>query len=207
MFNFRSRGVVSISTIIGLVVVAAVVAGGVWVLTTKDSKDEPVMTTDASDSSNGDTVQEMVGNPDLDVSKMPEKYARALQDINKIVSSTDDCSAANFKVTIPDGWQCRKLDSNARDVTLYTDNNTLNVTIGFNQGMSSCSVLPICTEEPSKLSDKFIDTKKFKQPIGTVEFVGTYKSDNKIKLLVTSNDAPSAAEMDQIKSILDSMTQ
>ena len=207
MFNFRSRGVVSISTIIGLVVVAAVVAGGVWVLTTKDSKDEPVMTTDVSDSSNGDTVQEMVGNPDLDESKIPEKYARALQDINSIVSSTDDCSAAHFKVSIPAGWQCRKLDSNAKDVTLYTDNNTLNVTIGLNQGMTSCSVIPICTEEPYQLSDMFIDTKKFKQPIGSVEILGTYKSDNKIKFLVTSNDAPSATEVDQIKSILDSITE
>ena len=207
MLNFYSRGVISFSTIIGLAVVAAVVVGGVYVLTTKDSKNETAMTSDASNSNNGDTVQEMVGNPDLDMSKIPDKYARALQDVNKIVSSTEDCSAANFKLSIPDGWQCRKLDSNARDVTLYTDNNTLNVTVGFNQGMSSCSVLPICTEEPSKLSDKFIDTKKFKQPMGSVEFVGTYKDDNKIKFLVTSNDAPSAAEMDQIKSILDSMTQ
>jgi hypothetical protein len=161
-----------------------------------------------ADNTGNDTVQEMVGNPDLDMSKMPPKVANALNDINKVVSSTENCSGANVKVTIPNGWQCRKLDVNPNDFTLYTDRNTLNLTIGTSQGMSSCNIIPTCSSESIELSGKFTDTVKFTQPmIGSEEITGTYKKDTKIKFLVTSNDALSTTEIDQIQSILDSIEE
>jgi hypothetical protein len=186
-----------------LVLAASLIAGSFITGCSDNSPDQAEAP--AADAGN-DSVQEMVGNPDLDMSKMPPKVANALNDINKVVSSTGDCSGANVKVTIPNGWQCRKLDVNPNDFTLYTDGNTLNLTIGTSQGMSSCSIIPTCSSEPIELSSKFTDTVKFIQSmIGSEEIIGTYKSDPKIKFLVTSNDALSTDEIDQIRSILDSI--
>ena len=186
-----------------LVLAASLFAGSVITGCSDDATDQA-----AAPTAGDDTVQEMVGNPDLDMSKMPPKVADALNDINKVVSSTDDCSGANVKVTIPNGWQCRKLDINPNDFTLYTDGNTLNLTIGTSQGMSSCSVIPTCTSEPVELSGKFTNTVKLIQPMfGSEEFTGTYVGDPKIKFLVTSNDALSEDELDQVRSILDSIEE
>lgn len=188
-----------------LVLAASLVAGSITTGCSDNSSDQA--TAPAADSG-GDTVQEMVGNPDLDMSKMPPKVANAVNDINKVVSSTDDCAGANVKVTIPNGWQCRKLDVNPNDFTLYTGRNTLNLTIGTSQGMSSCSIIPTCSREPIELSSKFTDTVKLTQPmIGSEEITGTYTVDPRIKFLVTSNDALSADEIDQIRLILDSIEE
>jgi hypothetical protein len=40
---------------------------------------------------------------------------------------------------------------------------------------------------------------------GSVEIVGTYRNNEKIKVLVTSNDKPTAEEVTQIEAILDSI--
>lgn len=188
-----------------LILAASLIAGSITTGCSDNSTDQ--VTAPAADAGD-DTVQEMVGNPDLDMSKMPPKVANALNDINKVVSSADNCSGANVKVVIPHGWQCRKLDVNPNDFTLYTDRNTLNLTIGTSQGMSSCSIIPTCSSEPIELSSKFTDTVKFTQSmIGSEEITGTYMSDPRIKFLVTSNDALSADEIDQIRSILDSIEE
>jgi len=106
-----------------------------------------------------DSVQAMVGNPNLDLSKLPPNVAAALKGVNKVVSSTKDCSTRDFKVDIPSNWRCRKQDKNPLDVTLYTDGNTLNVSLGINQGRTSCSVIPNCESKGYKLSNKFYTTR------------------------------------------------
>ncbi len=128
----------------------------------------------------------------------------ALKSINKVVSSTPDCSTPSFKVIIPKNWQCRKQNNNAQDVTLYTNNNRLNVTVGINQGQTSCSVIPICTSEKTILSNQF-ESMLFKNPMAkTFEYSGFYKKDNMFKLTITSNTKPSTKQLDGIKAILDS---
>jgi hypothetical protein len=192
-------------TSIVLVILTLAAIGAAWLAPAVNS--EAVAGELSSRSVEGnDTVPEMVGNPDLDESRLPADVNQSLQDINKVVSSTGDCSAASFKVIIPVNWQCRKLDANAQDVTLYTDNNTLNATIGTSQGMSSCSVIPMCSEKPVSLSKTFTKVTEFTQPMtGSVEIVGTYRNNEKIKVLVTSNDKPTAEEVTQIEAILDSI--
>lgn len=152
----------------------------------------------------GDSIPEMVGNEELDVSTLPKGIAEALSGINEVVSSTEDCSTQSFRVTIPNDWQCRKQDNNAQDVTLYTNGNKLNVTLGKNQGRTSCSVIPICTSENIELSNKF-ETKVYTNPMaGTYEYAGLFKDDGTFKITITSTTKPTPAQLDQIEAILDS---
>lgn len=153
-----------------------------------------------------DDVRGLVGNPNLDPSTLPEGVRKALGNINKMVSETKDCSTPKFTVAIPTGWQCRKLDANPQDVTLYTANNTLNLTLGTSQGRSSCDVIPGCSNDPIELSPNFTGTRKLVQPmLGSVEIVGIYAKDPAVKFLVTSNDTISKKELGEIKTALDSV--
>lgn len=193
MMNQKERGF--FKPLIILALAGVVVIGGVFFLSGRDRT-----TTEGQDD---DTIQDLVGNQDLDESKLPGNVKKSLEDVNKVVDVTDDCSAGGVSASIPKGWQCRKSGS---DFTLYTDNNTLNVSIGKSQGMSSCSVIPGCTTTDVSLSSKFKDMKKMVQPtLGSTEIVGVYSGDSSIKVLVTSNDALSEDELTQIRNILDSV--
>lgn len=179
-----------------LVLAGLVVIGGVFSLSGRGRT-----TTEGQDD---DTIQDLVGNQGLDESKLPNNVKKSLDDVNKVVDVTGDCSTGGVSASIPKGWQCRKTGS---DFTLYTDNNTLNVSIGKSQGMSSCSVIPGCTTTDISLSNKFKDMKKMIQPkIGSTEIVGVYSGDSSIKVLVSSNDELSEDELAQIKNILDSVS-
>lgn len=150
------------------------------------------------------SVQDMVGNQNLDPSTLPASTAKALDDVNKIVSSTENCSTKTFTVAIPQNWQCRKQRENASDVTLYTNGNKLNVSVGKNQGRTSCTVIPGCTSTAYTLSENF-DTKLYKHPlVGTYEYAGAYKKDNSFRLSITSINKPTEAQLQEIRAILDS---
>ena len=135
-------------------------------------------------------IKDLIGNQNLDPNALPVDVKGSLGDISKVVSETKDCATKGFTVTIPAGWQCRKLNENAQDVTLYTANNTLNLTIGTNQGKSSCDVIPGCTKRPLEgISNKFTGATMLSQPLlGTVEVVGTNRKNSAIKFLVTANN-------------------
>jgi len=159
-------------------------------------------------------LKDLIGNQNFDPSKMPtdtkqgQGAQKGLEGISSVVSETKDCAAASVRVTIPKGWQCRKINDNAEDFTLYTDNNTLNLTIGLNQGKSSCDVLPTCTrvEKAMNLGTNFVETRELIQPmLGSVEIVATYARDPKIKLLITSNNAISEKEREDILAITESL--
>lgn len=140
----------------------------------------------------------------LSSSSDPAGIAGTLAGISKVAPQTEDCSTLSFKVSIPKNWQCRKQNNNAQDVTLYTNGNKLNVTVGKNQGKTSCTVIPICTSEDIELSDKF-NTKLYKNPMaGTYEYAGLYKKDGMFKLTITSNSKPTKEQLSQIETILDS---
>ena len=151
-----------------------------------------------------DSIQDMVGNPNLDPSTLPAGIATALDDIHKLVSSTQNCSTDSFTIAVPKNWQCRKQRKNAKDVTLYTNGNKLNVSVGVSQGRTSCTVIPNCSSEDFELSENF-DTKVYTNPmLGTYEYAGVYKKDNVFKLTITSNTRPTKAQLGEIKVILDS---
>ncbi len=121
------------------------------------------------------------------------------------VGTTHDCSTTAFRVDIPGGWQCRKMGKNAQDVTLFAYGNRLNVTLGRNQGQTSCSVIPICSSEPHELEGGF-ETTRFTNPmVGSVEYAGYFKQDETIRLTITANTKPNAKQLDEIKSILKSV--
>lgn len=154
-------------------------------------------------------IKDLIGNENLDPNTLPADVKESLSDISKVVSETpDDCATKEFSVKIPKDWRCRKLNKNAQDVTLYTAKNTLNLTIGTNQGKSSCDVIPGCTKESIDLGTNFADTIKLVLPLlGSVEIVGRHVKNSDIKLLVTSNDAISKDELEQIRTALDSVSQ
>ncbi len=150
-----------------------------------------------------DSIRDMVGNQNLDLSRLLGGTDKAVE-ASKVVTATDDCSTEAFTIAIPADWQCRKQRNSAHDVTLYTNGNALNVSVGVNQGRTSCSVIPVCTSEEYALSDSF-DTTLYKNPIaGTYEYAGTNKKDSLFKLTITSNSKPSTAQLEQIAEILDS---
>jgi hypothetical protein len=120
--------------------------------------------------------------------------------------STDakDCSTSSFTVEIPKGWKCRKMGANPQDVTLYAYGNKLNVSLGKNQGQTSCSVIPVCKSAKYELSSGF-ETSLFTNPmIGTHEYAGHFKQDSSLKLTITSNTQPTKTQLNEIKVILDS---
>ena len=147
-------------------------------------------------------IQDLVGNQNSGLSALLGSSVEVLNGSNSVVSSTEDCSTESFKVTVPKNWQCRRLDKNAYDVTVY--NQGIDVSLGTNQGNTSCSFIPICTSENFKLSDNF-DSTLFKNPLaGTYEYAGTYKNDSNFKLTITSNTKPTKAQLRQITEIMDS---
>lgn len=163
-------------------------------------------------------IRDLLGNQNFDPNKLPEgtqgapDVKKGLSDISSVVSATKpkDCSAAGVQVVIPPKWGCRKLNDGAQDFTLYTDNNTLNLTIGLNQGMSSCDVIPTCTEnkDETNLGSNFVDKRELVQPLlGSVEIVATYAKNPKLKLLITSNDAIKRKEREDILTIVESIRQ
>ena len=120
------------------------------------------------------------------------------------VETTSDCSTSSFSVTIPKGWQCRKMGGDTQDVTLFAYGNRLNVSLGRSQGQTSCSVIPVCKSDKHQLSSSF-DTTRFTNPIvGSHEYAGHYKPDSSFKLTITSNAKPTGAQLDEIKAILGS---
>ena len=158
-----------------------------------------------SNGASAAAIQDLIGKQSLDLSNLQGGSAAALGDASSIVSSVNDCSTDFFKIDIPDNWQCRKQNKHARDVTLYTSNNQLNVSVGKSQGMTSCNVLPNCTSENYTLSGKF-ETKQYKNPLaaGLHEYAGVYKNDNSYKLTITSMAKPTEAQLDDIEMMLDS---
>lgn len=158
----------------------------------------------AENPAQDNSVPAMVGNKNLDLSKMPAGIAEALKGINKSVKDTSDCSTELFNIAIPKNWQCRKQNKNAQDVTLHTNGNKLNVSVGKNQGRTSCSVIPICTSEDFELSKQF-NTKLYKNSMaGTHEYAGAYNDDKSFKLTITANTKPTGEQLTQIRMILDS---
>ena len=120
------------------------------------------------------------------------------------VQLSNDCSTSSFSVTVPKGWQCRKMGGDAQDVTLFAYGNRLNVSLGKSQGKTSCSVIPVCKSDRQELSSSF-DTMRFTNPmIGTHEYAGHYKNDSSFKLTITSNSKPTRTQLDEIKAILGS---
>jgi hypothetical protein len=104
-------------------------------------------------------------------------------------------------------WQCRKQRDNPKDVTLYTADNKLNVSVGESQGLTSCTVIPICSSENIELSNKFA-TQVYPNPIvDTYEYAGAYKKDNIFKLTITANTKPTKSQLEQITAILDSFAE
>ena len=132
--------------------------------------------TDSSQSSG--SLGALVGNRNLDESALPAGIADALKGIDQVVSDTTDCSTDGFSVQIPDGWQCRKQDNGAQDVTLHTDSNRLNVSVGKNQGRTSCSLIPICDVANIELSSKFSSKVYTNRAAGTYEYAGSHVSDD-----------------------------
>lgn len=115
-----------------------------------------------------------------------------------------DCSTSTFTVAIPKGWKCRKMGANPQDVTLYAYGNKLNVSLGKNQGKTSCSVIPGCKSVKQELSSGFESTRFTNPMIGTHEYAGHFKDDNSLKLTITSNTPPTDKQFSEIKAILDS---
>ncbi|MEM6988659.1 MAG: hypothetical protein AAF499_19310 [Pseudomonadota bacterium] len=151
------------------------------------------------------SIAAMVGNENLQLDKLPAGVASALAGINSVVTETTDCSTAEFSVVIPPEWQCRKLKDDPKDVTLYANQNTLNVSVGLNQGRTSCDLIPVCTSEPVNLSEQF-DTTLFTNPIvKSFEFAGAHRTEPTIKLTITAITEPSDADMQDIITILDSV--
>jgi hypothetical protein len=122
----------------------------------------------------------------------------------RVMSDDKDCSTSSFSVVIPKGWKCRKMGANPQDVTLYAYDNKLNVSLGKNQGQTSCSVIPVCKSVKRELSNKFESTLFTNPMIGSHEYSGHYKKDNKFKLTITSNTQPTSAQLDEVKYILES---
>ncbi len=152
----------------------------------------------------GKAIQDLTGNPNLNLSALTGGISDALEGIAGAVAVTTDCSTQSFNVDIPDDWQCRKQKKGAYDVSLYNQGNKINVSLGVNQGKTSCSVLPVCSSEDFVLSENF-DTTLFKNPMaGTYEYSGAYKKDNSFKLTITSPEKPTEAQIGQIAEILNS---
>lgn len=178
-----------------MIIIAIIIAGGAAAAIWTNSDDGP----------RDDTIQEMTGNPDIDEDALPDMVTDAFDEVNRGVSVTENCSTDAVSAAIPADWQCRKLDRNAKDFTLYTDKNTLNVSIGSGQGRTSCDVIPGCTQENIDLSSKFSDMVQYGQPMGTIEIVGTFKDNPLVKVYISSNDLLSESEVVQIKEILNSV--
>ncbi|PVV27681.1 MAG: hypothetical protein B6D79_01145 [gamma proteobacterium symbiont of Ctena orbiculata] len=115
-----------------------------------------------------------------------------------------DCSTSAFSVAIPKGWKCRKMGANPQDVTLYAYGNKLNVSLGKNQGKTSCSVIPGCKRAKHELSSRFESTRFTNPMIGTHEYAGHFKDDNSLLLTITSNIPPTDKQLSEIKAILES---
>jgi hypothetical protein len=115
-----------------------------------------------------------------------------------------DCSTSSFSVAIPKGWKCRKVGANPQDVTLYAYGNKLNVSLGKNQGKTSCSVIPGCKRAKRELSSRFESTLFTNPMIGTHEYAGHFKDDNSLLLTITSNIPPTDKQLSEIKAILES---
>ena len=115
-----------------------------------------------------------------------------------------DCSTSAFSVEIPKGWKCRKMGANPQDVTLYAYGNRVNVSLGKNQGLTSCSVIPVCKSAKHELSSKFESTLYTNPMIDSHEYAGHYKKDSAFKLTITSNNKPTDAQLNEIKAILES---
>ena len=158
---------------------------------------------DVSQSSGG-SLGALVGNKNLDESALPAGVADALKGIDQVVSDTTDCSTDGFSVKIPEGWQCRKRDKGAQDVTLHTDSNQLNVSLGKNQGRTSCSAIPICKVADISLSSQFSSKVYTNRFAGTYEYAGSYVNDDSFKITITSNTQPKDSRMKDIQAILDS---
>ncbi len=158
----------------------------------------------AKSNSAEDSIQNLVGNQNLDLSKLLGGSAEALDGINQVVEVTNDCSTESFTFSIPEGWSCRKERKDPTDVTAFNKGNKINVSLGPAQGRTSCSVIPVCSSEAFKLSDNF-DSTLYKNPLaGSFEYAGTYKKDSQFKLTITSNTEPSKVQLGQISEILDS---
>ncbi|MFQ5493297.1 MAG: hypothetical protein ACE5DX_04020 [Candidatus Dojkabacteria bacterium] len=197
--NSKLKGI-SLLPIVAVIAII-IIAGGAVLLFSSNSNP-------GTGNDGDDTIQDLVGNQDLSEDDLPDDVVDSLNDINEIVSETEDCSTDLVRAMIPEGWQCRKLDTNPGDFTLYTDGNTLNLSIGTGQGKSSCDIFPGCTEKSVDLSGNFKDMLEYKQPtIESVEITGTYKDNGSVKVLVTSNDELTQTETDQITKILDSVEQ
>jgi hypothetical protein len=119
-------------------------------------------------------------------------------------SDATDCSTSSFSVAVPKGWKCRKMGANPQDVTLYAYGNKLNVSLGLNQGQTSCSVIPVCKSKKHELNSKFESTQFINPMIGSHEYSGHYKKDGSVKLTITSNEELTATQIDEIKEILES---
>ena len=121
-----------------------------------------------------------------------------------LTADAKDCSTSSFTVDMPKGWKCRKMGANPQDVTLYAYGNKLNVSLGKNQGQTSCSVIPVCKSNKYELSSSFESTLFTNPMIGSHEFAGHYKKDAAFKLTITSNTKPTSQQLSEIKAILES---
>ena len=124
--------------------------------------------------------------------------------VNNRVQATSDCSTSTFSVTIPKGWQCRKMGGSTQDVTLFAYEDRLNVSLGKSQGQTSCSVIPVCKSDKHQLVSSFHTTRFTNPMIGSHEYAAHYKPDSSFKLTMTSNSKPTSVQLDEIKANLDS---
>lgn len=117
----------------------------------------------------------------------------------------DRCAVRSFSIAVLDGWECRTHQNVDDDVSVFTDNNTLVVSVGKNQNKTSCDAIPGCVEDTTYVLDGYEDVIKFSQPTtGTVEILGVNSTFPSFGILVTSNDALTQAEEAQIQEIADS---
>ena len=215
------RGGVSAGAIVAGFVVVAALAGVVFFLT--DSASDST-TTESSVDAQSEVGAELAEQPanvlpfeqdQLPAQTLPGENASAdsaldsgddlLTELGGTVSNTDDCSALNFSIPVPEGWSCRKQEGNATAVTLSTADRKISFTFGQAQGLSACSIIPDCTEEPYALAG-FTDVKRFTQSvIGANEILGLYADDSTLEVLVTSTEEFTSEEQTQIQQIADSI--
>lgn len=193
-FLMNKDGLVNAGVIVGVGLALLLIAGGVlfrFRTPESDSAEVPYEEQVVAEEAEGQySVADMRG---------------AVNDINHSAPDTDDCAASKFRMPVPGGWGCRKLDDNAQDVTLYTDDNTLTFTVGVNQDTSACGVLMNCDTLSYELSGFDGVTKSIVPGANAVEITGYLVVDPIVRVLIQSDDELTADEETIIRQMAGSI--
>ena len=154
-----------------------------------------------------DDFAEISGNPDLDISDLPEDAAAAAQEVAEGVS-IGACEAVGLRATAPEGWKCRVIDDPTAlldGFTMFAVDNDLEITISAPMPVGSpCELMGMCDEaQPIVLSDNFPDTILL-DVFGMASIEGTHV-DGEAVVYVSKPTALTEEEVEFVATVLDSI--